>query len=70
MVVVNVRNIQLYLNKEAICARPIVNDLLLKIYTCNRYSLEAELSVSVQIFIAPTIKIKHKNLQVRDVYMK
>ena len=70
MVVVNVRNTQLYINKEGICVQPTVNDLLLKIYICNRYSFKVEFSVSEQIFIASTIKIKHKDLQARDVYIK
>jgi hypothetical protein len=70
MVVVNDRNIQLYLNKEGVCVGQTVNDLLLKIYTRNQYSLKCEFSVSVQIFIASTIKIKHKKLQARDVYIK
>jgi len=68
--VVNDRNIQLYLNKGGFCVRPIVNDLLLKIYTSSRHSLKFEFSLSLQIFIVSAIKIKHKNLQARDVYIK
>jgi len=57
MAVVNDRNIQLFPNKDGICVRPLANDLLLKIYAYNRYSLKVEFLVSVQIFIASTIKI-------------